>query len=235
MATRVTRSGSLSGGAIAREGVVKEEQPLAAAPSPVRRDRLGFRSEAARKAIHLSTVAVPLLVWVLPRPMGLALLGTGVAVALLVEVTRGRIRWVRYHFLRRTRRLLRGEERRGFAGATYMAIAYFLALLLLPLPIAVLAMLYTALGDSAAALIGKRWGRHRATWGKSLEGAAAGFIVDLLAGAMIPGIPGLAILLGAGAATILEFFPLPLDDNLRVTLGGGMAAWAGAALTGVGL
>jgi hypothetical protein len=34
---------------------------------------------------------------------------------------------------------------------------------------------------------------------------------------------------GAVAAATIEFLPLPLDDNVRVTLGGGAAAW-GAAL-----
>jgi dolichol kinase len=180
-----------------------------------------MRREIYRKLIHLATVAVPLLVWVVPRPFALAVLGTAVVVALAVEAARRQVRWARYHFLRRTRTMLRPHERHGLAGATYMVIAYLLALLLLPRPLAVAAMLYNGLGDAAAALVGRRWGRHRTAWGKSWEGAGAALAVSLLVGLLIPGVPLAAALLGALAAASLEFLPLPLDDNLRVTLGGG--------------
>lgn len=200
----------------------------------VRVDRLPLRAERVRKVIHVATVALPLLAWVLPRPAALGLLGFGAALALAAEWARARLPSVRYHFLRRTRHLLRPHERRGIAGATYMAVGYFLALLLLPLPVAVAAMLYNGLGDSAAALVGKRWGRLRAPWGKSVEGMAAGVAVNVLAGLIVPGIGTLAALLGAVAAALIEFLPSRIDDNLRVTLGGGIALWLALALeTGV--
>jgi dolichol kinase len=187
----------------------------------------GFRRELHRKRIHLATALVPAAAWVLPRGVVIALLVVAVAVALAIEWARRTVRWARYQFLRRTRTMLREHERRGMAGATYMAIAYLLALIVFPLLVAVAAMLYNALGDSAAAIVGRRWGRHRTSWGKSWEGAAAALVVNLAVGWALPGVPLLAVLLGAAAATLLEFLPLPLDDNLRITLGGGLALWAG--------
>lgn len=186
-----------------------------------------MRREILRKLIHVSTVAIPLLTWLLPRAVVLGLLAPAVAVALGVEWARFRVRWARYHFLTRTRTLLRHHERRGLAGATYMVLAYLLALLLFPKPIAVAAMLYNGLGDAAAALVGRRWGRHRTGWGKSWEGTGAALLVNLAVGLAIPGVPLEAALLGGLAATTLEFLPLPLDDNLRVTLGGGAFALLG--------
>lgn len=189
-----------------------------------------MQREIYRKLIHLATVAVPLLAWVLPRWAALALLAPAAGVALAVEWARFRSRWARYHFLRRTRTLLRAHERRGLAGATYMVLAYLLALLLFPRPIAVTAMLYNGLGDAAAALVGKRWGRHRTRWGKSWEGAGAALAVNLAVGLVVPGVPLPAALAGALAAAVLEFLPLPLDDNLRVVVGGGAVAWLAAVL-----
>jgi dolichol kinase len=189
-----------------------------------------MRSELIRKTIHLATIALPVLVWFLPRSVGLILLGSGVIAALGVEWARTRNRWTRYHFLSRTRRLLRPRERNGLAGATYMAIGYFLSLLLFPKPIAVLAMLYNGLGDASAALVGKRWGRHRTAWGKSWEGFCAGVAVNLAIGMVVPGVPLAAAVVGAVGAAALEFAPLPLDDNLRVTLGGGLLAWVALVL-----
>jgi dolichol kinase len=189
-----------------------------------------LRREVYRKLIHLASVAVPVFVWFAPREIGLLLLGAAVFVALSVEWGRNRFRWFRYRFLTVTRTLLRSRERASLAGATHMAIAYLLALLIFPKPIAVAGMLYNALGDSAAALVGRRWGNHRTSWGKSWEGAAAGLSVNLLVGFLIPGLAIPAVLLGACAAATLEFLPLPIDDNPRVTLGGGAGVWLGQIL-----
>ncbi len=194
----------------------------------------GIRREANRKLIHIASIAVPWLVWLVPRTVAIAFLVPLVAIALLTEWARVRLRWVRYHFLRRTRTLLRSHERRGPAGATYMIVAYLLALLLFPKPVAVAAMLYNGLGDAAAALVGRRWGRRRTSWGKSWEGFAAALIVNLMVGFAVPGVPLPGVLIGAFVAAALEFAPLPLDDNLRVTLGGGAGIVAGIALGRLG-
>jgi dolichol kinase len=169
---------------------------------------------------------------VVPHPVAVTALAVLAALAMLVEWARARIRWSRYYFLRSTRRMLRPHERRHLAGATYMVLAYLLALLLFPTPVAVAAMLYNALGDASAALVGKRWGRHRTAWGKSWEGAGAGLLVNLAVGVAVPGLPAASVLLGALTAATVEFLPLPLDDNLRVTLVGGAAAWLGTLIAG---
>jgi dolichol kinase len=194
-----------------------------------------MRRELARKAIHVSSTAVPLLVWLVPRPVAIAVLVPVAVLALAVDVARHRSRAVRYHFLRHTRTLLRAHERRGLAGATWMALAYAAALLLFPKPVAVAAMLFNGLGDAAAALVGKRWGRRRTAWGKSWEGFAAGLAVDLAVGMgmwmLAPAaVPLAGAVLGALVAAGIEFAPLPLDDNVRVTLAGGAGIMLGALL-----
>ena len=45
-----------------------------------------------------------------------------------------------------------------------------------------------------------------------------------------PGLTPAGIVLGALAAATLEFLPLPVDDNLRVTLGGGAFLGLGALI-----
>lgn len=203
------------------------------APSLPRPRSLG--REAGRKAIHLCSVAVPALVWIVGRGPALWVILPALVVALATEWARFRVRSFRYYFLRHTRILLRHHERRGFAGATYMALGYTLALLLFPTPVAVVAMLYSGLGDAAAALIGRRFGRRRAAWGKSWEGFAAGVITNVAAGLGLGwlssgGVSPAGALLGGVTAAALEFAPLPLDDNLKVTVGGGIALGLGNRL-----
>jgi dolichol kinase len=185
------------------------------------------RRELARKAIHVASVAVPVAVWLLPRAVAVPVLIAIAAVALLVEVARRHSRPVRYLFLRRTRTMLRPHERRGLAGATWMAIAYAAAAAVFPRPIAVAAMLFNALGDAAAAVAGRRWGRHRTRSGKSWEGFAAGAATNVaIVVAVTRAAPELSLpaaLAGALVAAAVEMAPLPLDDNLRVTLLGGAA------------
>ncbi|HYR09506.1 MAG TPA: SEC59/DGK1/VTE5 family protein [Longimicrobium sp.] len=194
-----------------------------------------MKRELARKAIHVSSTAVPLLVWLLPRPVAIALLVPVAVLALAIDVARHRIRPFRYHFLRHTRTMLRHHERHGLAGATWMALAYAAAAVLFPKPVAVAAMLFNGLGDAAAALVGKRWGRRRTTWGKSWEGFAAGLAVDLAIGVAAWMLAPDAVSLGAGVlgalvAATVEFAPLPLDDNVRVTLAGGAGIMLGLSL-----
>jgi dolichol kinase len=211
----------------ASDGVSPDAVALAAAP-PARAG--GMRRELMRKSFHMSSVALPLFAWVAPRPVGLALLVPLAVTAITVDTVRLRFRGPRYLFLRATRTLLRHHERRGYAGATYMVVAYAGALAVFPQPVAVAGMLYNALGDAAAALIGKRFGRHRTSWGKSWEGYAAGMATSLAVGFAIPGISPAGAVMGAVAASTLEFLPLPLDDNMRVTLGGALACWVGTTL-----
>lgn len=195
----------------------------AAAPRP------RIARELARKTFHVASAALPLLVWLAPRWVALAVLLPTAAVAVAVDWTRLRFRAPRYWFLRYTRRMLRHHERRRFAGATWMAVAYAAAVVLFPRPIAVMAMLFNGFGDAAAALVGKRFGRRRTSWGKSWEGFAAGLTVDLAVGLAIAsfaaGLPAVAAAAGALAAAVLEFLDLPIDDNVRVTLGGGGVAF----------
>jgi dolichol kinase len=211
-----------------------EEDVVEAMTLPVAVARPRIRRELARKAFHLSSASLPLLVWLAPRWLALAVLLPMAAVAVAVDWTRLRYRAPRYWFLRYTRRMLRHHERRRFAGATYMAVAYAAALVLFPKPIAVMAMLFNGFGDAAAALIGKRFGRRRTAWGKSWEGFAAGLTVNLAVGLVIsslaPSVPAAAAIAGALAAATLEFLDLPIDDNVRVTLGGGGVAFLVAML-----
>jgi glycerol-3-phosphate acyltransferase PlsY len=85
-------------------------------------------------------------------------------------------------------------------------------------------MAFLILGDAAAAIVGRAVGRVR-IFGKSLEGSLACFAACLLVAWVYPGDPFTwrMMLGGALAATLFELFPIPLDDNMRISLSAGFA------------
>lgn len=89
------------------------------------------------------------------------------------------------------------------------------------------AILTLALGDTAAALIGRSFGRHRYAVGrarKSVEGSCAFFAVAVLVGALVPGALGLAAVAAfALATTLAEALAGDGLDNAAIPLAGLLA------------
>jgi uncharacterized protein (TIGR00297 family) len=103
-------------------------------------------------------------------------------------------------------------------------------------------------GDGAATLVGRRWGRHRLGWNpdKSAEGllafvlaggAAAVFLAWWTAPAITPRPPIAftlaAPILAAVAAGLVETIPVTLDDNISVPAAAGAVMWLCSLVTPV--
>ena len=104
----------------------------------------------------------------------------------------------------------------GFAAAPlYFALGILLTLLIFPSPVNGAAIAIFALGDSAASifggLVGKRLPFNK---GKTLEGSLAGFFFAFLAGSLFVA-PWIAAI-GAAVAMIVEYLPLPINDNVLI-------------------
>ena len=202
-----------------------------------------LRHELARKAIHLASSVVPISYAAgLRRDVLLALLALALLLALIVEAARRHVPRVREPFERAVGGLLREHERARVSGATWMATAYLLAVALFPPAVAVAAMLAVALGDAAAAIVG-RWVGTRAaaraaarapgvavvpsgtpsgrkTWAGTVACAVATALGALLVARLGPG----AALACAVAAALAERPRAPFDDNVRVALAAGGGA-----------
>jgi glycerol-3-phosphate acyltransferase PlsY len=99
-------------------------------------------------------------------------------------------------------------------------IAALISVLVFDKMIAVSALSFLVIGDTAAAVVGKRFGK-KLFWGKSLAGSFACFVCCLLIGyALLTN--EWVILAGALTATIVEALPVPMDDNMRVPIASGL-------------
>lgn len=191
---------------------------------PLRSKR--WLTEARRKAIHLSFVVLPLELihqW-LPWPRGhgqwrMALIAA-VLVAIGIDVARLHQPRVRAFFRSFFGGMIREHEHGSLLGSTYLLIASLLAVEIFTVPVAAAAIGFTVLGDGMAAVVGKAYGRTR-VFSKTLEGTAGGLAACLAWAAylvLLGMLPWHVAVAGALVASLVEVLPIPLDDNLGITL-----------------
>jgi len=186
------------------------------------------RVQPLRKLIHLGGAAFPLLYLCTPRQTVLPI--TLAALVLVILVEGGRQIWpplerLFERFIGPAMR--RGEERKPTAG-TWSMLGLVVAVLAFKRDLAIPAMFYAQLGDPAAEIIGRRWGRHRFSNGKSLEGSLGCFAASLVVGlacCQTLSLSPVVATVGALVATVAEATPLALGDNLL------MAPLAALAMT----
>jgi len=183
-------------------------------------------TEARRKAIHLSFMVLPLdlLFEALPWPRGkrewrlfLITLCLG---AIALDLLRIHEQRVRQFFREFFGRMIREHEQFSLMGSTYLLIASLLAVEIFSREIAAAAIGYTVVGDAFAAMVGKAWGKHP-FFRKTLEGALGGLMACLAWGTLLAAtgrLPWSVAIAGAIAASLVELLPIPLDDNLGMTL-----------------
>jgi len=183
-------------------------------------------TEAQRKAIHTGTIILPLgilyewLAWPRGRREWELFLVALTVAAIAIDLLRIHEHRVQRFFREFFGEMIREHERFNLLGSTYLLIAALLAIAVFPQPVAAAALGFTVLGDSVAALVGKAWGRTR-FFNKTLEGAAGGLVACLVwAGFLVltGHLSWPVALVGALAASLVEILPIPLDDNLGVTL-----------------
>lgn len=120
-------------------------------------------------------------------------------------------------FMKIFSQFVRRTETDKFNGSTFLCLAFFLVIFLFSRNVAITAMFFLSLGDAAAELGGKNFGRLK-IMGKSLEGTLAFFVVAfLVAYALFENVA--VALIGALAGALVELFSFNLDDNLTVPLG----------------
>lgn len=189
-------------------------------------DQISFGQELLRKGTHMGALVIP-GVYLLLDLSRLAMLLIMVPVTLFmffIDVSRLRQWWFWTHLAKPVGgRLIRPHERDGdFTGAFYILSTVCLVVALFDRPIAVAALIFIIVGDTSAALVGRRWGRHR-FGDKSFEGSAACLISTLIAVVLIPDLPLPVGVVGAVVATVVEALPLGIDDNVTVPLLSGLS------------
>lgn len=195
---------------------------------------ISYREEIKRKLVHLSSLWIPTAMFLLPRWPLCILFAVLLVLSLLVERARARRMPVitpLYDFF--FGRMLRQEPSPHawiISGGPYVFGSAAMTLALFAPPVAPAAMAVMLLGDTAAALIGRAFGRHRSWNGKSWEGVIAFLIAGYLGAAVFlllshapASLYGWAIP-GVVLAAAVELFEkqLRVDDNFSIPVAMGL-------------
>jgi dolichol kinase len=172
-------------------------------------------NENARKAVHLLALLVPPVSELTSKPLVLAALSI-----ITIAYVLGEVLHLKGHRLPIitpfTLKMSRPEERASFIiRPAYFAIGIILALVLYPSTIAYASICIGAIGDSAAAIVGERFGHRRIVRRKTVEGFTADLTASFLPACLL--VSPFIALLGAGGAMIMELLDVP-DDNLTMPI-----------------
>ncbi len=189
-----------------------------------------FQQEIYRKLVHLSSLWMAAFLYFCPRWPAFIILAVCCVLNVLVEY----LVWKKVPFVTPLYRALFGRMLREapagrfrMSGAPPVWASCAMCALLFPREAAVPAFAVMLLGDTAAALIGRSFGRHRFANGKSLEGVlaflAVGWLVTGLAGLLLfhyTAAVYLGAFLGVALASMAELFnkELHVDDNFSIPL-----------------
>ena len=194
-----------------------------------------FQKELARKSVHLLSVSILLIYFILSdmfnRQIALIILVLILMISLEFEYLRIEI-GKKIPILNKIWAYVRRDKEKGkLGGEVYFLIGAILVLSIFDLRIAIAAILMTIFGDLSAAIIGTRFGMHYLGFLKdrAWEGIFAEFFVDMAIGSII--FFGRAfsdfsvlynwklwivILTMSLTATIVETVIYKMDDNLLI-------------------
>ena len=180
---------------------------------------LSIKDELMRKLIHICSSIFAYALFFLNQETVCLMVGIGAILILSFEILRINYKSINRIFIKIFGKVTRNFEKNKLTGASYVMVASFIVLLPIFEPsICIIAILVMSYSDTAAAIIGKKYGRTK-IFSKTLEGSFAFFIVAfIIALVMYPQINLTLSLAAIVIATIVEILPLNIDDNFSVPI-----------------
>jgi dolichol kinase len=202
--------------------------------TPIDNGTIQYKDELFRKLIHLFSLSIPIVYYFISTETAAIILGILAAIALFIDLGRyihpetGKIFYKIFGFLLREHEL--DHKKKNLNGATYVLISALISVLIFPKVIFISAFSILIISDSAAALIGRKFGKHKFL-SKSLEGTLTFFVSACIVILFTPKVNGffeeyLIGFIAAFVGAIVENISFKLvDDNLSIPLSVGFTMW----------
>jgi dolichol kinase len=213
-------------------------------PSPAWRLKLRNDLHLARKTFHCGMGVFMALVYLLglPKGMCIGLLFAAFTFFSTLEYLRLKVPRFNAVAIRIMGPIMRTSEITRVSGTPFYIASVLLSVAVFPKTIAILSILFLAVGDPVSSIFGILWGDlgPRFSNGKSLIGTAAGMgicSVIAMVSLLFIGVPShqaiLISLAGGFAGGGAEMLPLDIDDNFSIPLVSGLALWLAFIFFGV--
>ncbi len=187
--------------------------------------QIPFSQELLRKGTHMGALCIPVSYHFLfpDKTSALYILIPAALLMIAIDIARLRNRGFWRNIAAPVAgRMVRGHEIAGdFTGATYILVSFCLTIALYDKYIAIAAICFIIVGDTFAALIGRKLGRHR--FGrKSVEGSLGCLLGTVIVALLVPDLSLAVGLSGAVVATVTEALSTNIDDNISVPIVSGL-------------
>lgn len=198
------------------------------------RGTIDYKDELVRKLIHLISLSIPIVYYFISKTSASIILGSLSFFAVTLDLARyfspqiGKVFYNVFGFMLRRHEV--DEKKKNLNGATYVLLSALIGILIFPKIIFITAFAMLIIGDIMAALVGRKFGKHKFL-AKSLEGTLAFFVSSCIVVFFTPKvgyiqaefiIGFIAAFIGAITENISLGF---VDDNLSIPLIVGFSMW----------
>lgn len=195
---------------------------------------IDFKSELLRKSIHFCSLSIPIIYYYITKEAALSILIPITIISVIIDFGRFFIAPLNAMIQKFFGFLMREHEtdssKRNLNGASYVFIAATLTIWIFPKTIFITAFAMLIICDIVAALIGRRFGKHKFL-AKSLEGTLAFFVFAVILTFFTPKVEGIPLeyligIIGGAVGAIIENISYGwADDNLTIPLSIGFTMW----------
>ena len=181
-------------------------------------DLLNYHQEVYRKFVHISSSSIAILLWYFGKNLLLPWIITAAILFPILDYSRKSIPLLKKLYITLFGNITRPYENHGLSGASWVFIGAGVTTLLFNEKAAIVALLVMSLSDSAAAIVGIKYGMTR-LFNKSLEGTMAFFITTYLIISILSPASIMLSLIATVCATLIELFSVPkFNDNILIPI-----------------
>lgn len=192
---------------------------------------IDYKSEILRKSIHFCSLSIPIIYYFITKETALSILIPLTLITVIIDFLRHFIKPLNQIIQRVFGVIMREHEndsvKKNLNGASYVFLGATITILIFPKIIFITAFSMLIICDMAAALIGRRYGKHKFL-AKSLEGTLAFFIFSILVVLFTPKVEAyfleyvIGIVGGAVGAVVENISYGWADDNFTIPISIGL-------------
>jgi len=179
---------------------------------------LNYNQEVYRKLIHLSSSSIPFMLWYFGKDIFLPWIICIAIMLPLLDYVRIHNKSLHHIYNKYFSIITRPIEQQILSGASWVIIGSAITIYFFSEDIAIIGLLVLSIADSAASIIGIKFGKTY-LFSKSLEGSFAFLISAMIIVFSLSSAPTYINLIAVTLTTVAELFSTPrINDNILIPL-----------------